>query len=37
MVNYHLDISEEEYVDTTYFEKAQEVETGQWIDIVPTF
>ena len=37
MVNYHLDISEEEYVDTTYYEKAQEVETGQWIDIVPTF
>ena len=37
MVNYYLDISEEEYVDTTYFQKAQEVETGEWVDIVPTF
>mmetsp|Transcript_22984 Transcript_22984/g.28524 ORF Transcript_22984/g.28524 Transcript_22984/m.28524 type:complete len:260 (+) Transcript_22984:452-1231(+) len=37
MVNYYLDISEEEYVDMTYTTKAQEVETGEWLDVQPIF
>jgi len=37
MLNYYLDISEEEYVDTTYTTKMQEVETNEWIDVQPSF
>jgi len=37
MLNYYLDISEEEYVDTTYTQKMMTVETNEWIDVQPQF
>ena len=37
MVNYHLDISEEEYVDTTYKQTVIDEETGETYQMNPTF
>ena len=37
MLNYYLDISEEEYVDTTYTTRAMTVDTNEWIDVMPTY